>query len=104
MKVYVCQTTGEACTFCTSGVCHSRATYETSMEPKHNPWHRPESKAVNACQYTAPILKRAAVEASLRHDETIICTNATVIVDGEGNVSGWFDNAAPVMVIGKEEE
>lgn len=31
-------------------------------------------------------------ERTLRHDEHIACRNATVIVDGDGNFSGWVDN------------
>ena len=38
----------------------------------------------------------AAIEASLRHDERIACTNAIVVTDAEGNVTAWFDNNTPV--------
>lgn len=53
-------------------------------------------------KYTQSILKamnRTMIEQSLRYDEKIACKNATVVVDGEGNVSAWFDNDHPVVVI-----
>lgn len=54
-------------------------------------------------QYADKRMNRAAIEASLRHDETIVCENATVIADKNGNVTGWFNNDIPVCVIAKEE-
>lgn len=53
-------------------------------------------------QYDDKRLKRIAIESSLRHDEEIVCENATVIVDKNGNVTGWFDNNVPVCVITKD--
>ena len=54
-------------------------------------------------QYPNRHLNRMAIESSLRMDEEIACDNATVIVDKNGNVTGWFDNDVPVCVITKEE-
>lgn len=54
-------------------------------------------------QYPNRHLNRMAIESSLRMDEEIVCENATVIVDKNGNVTGWFDNDVPVCVITKEE-
>ena len=51
-------------------------------------------------QYMDPVKNRAAVNKTLRHDEHIECTNATVICDKEGNVSGWFDNDNAVCFLG----
>jgi len=53
-------------------------------------------------QHLLQPLKLATLEASLRHDEEIACTNATVIVDQEGNVTGWIDNDKPFCVIDTE--
>ena len=39
------------------------------------------------------------IKQTLRRDELIACTNATVIVDGSGNVTGWFNNDVPVAVL-----
>lgn len=54
-------------------------------------------------QYSDKKLNRAAIESSLRYDEKIVCENATVIADKNGNVTGWFNNDVPVCVITKEE-
>lgn len=54
-------------------------------------------------QYSDKRLNRVAIEASLRYDEEIVCENATVIADKNGNVTGWFNNDVPVCVITKEE-
>lgn len=54
-------------------------------------------------QYSDKRLNRAAIESSLRYDEEIVCENATVIADKNGNITGWFDNDIPVCVITKEE-
>lgn len=50
-------------------------------------------------QYEDKRLNRIAIESSLRFDEEIVCENATVIADRNGNVTGWFDNNVPVCVI-----
>lgn len=55
-------------------------------------------------QYSDKKLNRAVIEASLRYDEEIVCKNATVIADKNGNITGWFNNDVPVCVITKEEE
>lgn len=52
-------------------------------------------------QYFDKELNRAAIESSLKHDEEIVCENATVIVDKKGNIS-WIDNDVPLCVITKE--
>lgn len=54
-------------------------------------------------QYSDKKLNRAVIEASLRYDEEIVCENATVIADKNGNITGWFNNDIPVCVITKEE-
>lgn len=54
-------------------------------------------------QYSDKKLNRAAIKDSLRYDEKIVCENATVITDKNGNVTGWFNNDIPVCVITKEE-
>lgn len=43
-------------------------------------------------------LNQKAIEMSLKHDEEIVCRDATVIVDSKGNIS-WFDNSVPLRVI-----
>lgn len=53
-------------------------------------------------QYTDKRLNRAAIEASLKHDEEIVCENATVIVDKNGNLS-WINNDVPLCVIVEED-
>ena len=53
-------------------------------------------------QYDDKRLNRAAIEASLRYDEEIVCENATVIADKNGNITGWFNNDVPVCVITKD--
>ena len=54
-------------------------------------------------QYSDKRLNRVAIEASLRHDEEIVCENATVIVDKNGNVTGWIDNDVPLCVITEDK-
>lgn len=49
-------------------------------------------------QYSDKSLNRAAIESSLKHDEKIVCENATVVVDSNGNIS-WFNNDVPLCVI-----
>ena len=55
-------------------------------------------------QYQDKRLNRAAIESSLRHDEEIICENATVIADKNGNITGWFNNDIPVCFIAEDKE
>ena len=43
------------------------------------------------------------IEQSLRYDEHIASTNATVIVDNKGNITGWIDNNIPLPVIATGE-
>ena len=38
------------------------------------------------------------IESSLKHDEEIVCRNATVIADKNGNIS-WVDNDVPLCAI-----
>ena len=45
-----------------------------------------------------PMVKRVAVEAALKADERIVCTNATVVMDGRGELS-YFDNDAAIVII-----
>lgn len=54
-------------------------------------------------QYSDKRLNRAAIEASLRYDEEIVCENATVIADKNGNITGWINNDVPLCVITKDE-
>lgn len=54
-------------------------------------------------QYSDKRLNRAAIESSLRYDEEIVCENATVIADKNGNITGWFDNDILVCVIANDE-
>lgn len=54
-------------------------------------------------QYQDNYLNRAVIESSLKPDEEIVCDNATVIADKNGNIS-WIDNSVPICVIPKEEE
>lgn len=55
-------------------------------------------------QFPNKELNRMAILSSLRKDEIIVCENATVIVDGNGNFSCWFNNDVPLCVIEKEED
>lgn len=55
-------------------------------------------------QFQNKKLNRAAIEASLRHDESIVCENATVIADKNGNVTGWINNDIPLCVILRDDE
>lgn len=55
-------------------------------------------------QYIDKTLKRVAIESSLKHDEIIACENATVIVDKDGNVTGWFNNDSPVSMIVEDDK
>jgi hypothetical protein len=54
-------------------------------------------------QYTDKVLNRAAIESSLKHDEEIVCENATVIADKNGNITGWINNDIPLCIFTKEE-
>ena len=58
---------------------------------------------MNIVQYQDNKLNRAAIEASLRYDEEIVCENATVIADKNGNITGWINNDVPLCVITKDE-
>ena len=58
---------------------------------------------MNIVQYQDKNLNRAAIEASLRYDEEIVCENATVIADKNGNITGWINNDVPLCVITKDE-
>lgn len=49
-------------------------------------------------QYSDNRLNRAVIESSLRYDEEIVCENATVIADKNGNIS-WINNDVPLCVI-----
>lgn len=53
-------------------------------------------------QYSDKRLNRMAIENSLKHNEKIVCENATVIADENGNITGWFNNDIPVCVVTKE--
>lgn len=54
-------------------------------------------------QYSDKRLNRAIIEASLRRDERVVCENATVIADKNGNITGWLDNNVPVCLIAKDK-
>lgn len=54
-------------------------------------------------QYFDKNLNKAAIESALKPDEEIVCENATVIADKNGNIS-WIDNKVPICVITKEKE
>lgn len=49
-------------------------------------------------QFPIGEMNQKAIEMSLKHDEEIVCRNATVVIDSKGNVS-WFDNGVPLCVI-----
>ena len=49
-------------------------------------------------QFPIDEMNQKAIEMSLKHDEEIVCRNATVVVDGKGNIS-WFNNDVPLRVI-----
>ena len=49
-------------------------------------------------QFPISEMNQKAIEISLKHDEKIVCRNATVVVDSKGNIS-WFDNTTPLCVI-----
>lgn len=55
-------------------------------------------------KYTAlpPALKPAVIPSAMKPDERIVCTNATVIMDGKGNIS-YFNNETAICVIGEEK-
>lgn len=44
-------------------------------------------------------LERIAFEKTLKYDEHIACTNATVIVNDKGEITGWVDNDQPIQFI-----
>ena len=54
-------------------------------------------------QFADKDLNRMAILSSLRRDETIACENATVVVDGNGNFSCWFNNDVPLHIIEIED-
>lgn len=43
-------------------------------------------------QFPSPEGNLAIIKATLKHNEHIACTNATVLVDDDGNITGWVDN------------
>lgn len=49
-------------------------------------------------QFPNDELNQKAIEMSLKHDEEIVCRNATVVVDSKGNIS-WFDNDIPLCIM-----
>ena len=53
-------------------------------------------------QYRLKAANLAAIEASLRHDERIASTDATVVVDGDGKVTAWFENSVPPVFTAEE--
>ena len=53
---------------------------------------------MNIIQFSSNELNEMAIEQSLKHDEEIVCRNATVIVDSKGNIS-WIDNQIPLPII-----
>jgi hypothetical protein len=44
---------------------------------------------------------RFAIEQAMKHDEEIVCTNATVVMDSNGNLS-YFNNDNLVCMISEE--
>lgn len=44
---------------------------------------------------------QAIAEQAMKHDESIACRNATVLIDSRGNIS-WLNNACPPVVLGGE--
>ena len=50
-----------------------------------------------------PPLNALAIEGILKHDEQIVCRNATVIVDNRGQIS-WIDNDKPLCIAAKEDK
>ena len=52
-------------------------------------------------QHPGP-LNLLAIKAAMKPDERIVCTNATVVMDSNENIS-YFRNDTPVCVIGKDE-
>ena len=42
--------------------------------------------------------KMKIIEQSLKHDEEIVCNNATVIADKYGNVTAWVNNDEPLCL------
>ena len=48
--------------------------------------------------FLAPILQQKAIELSLAHDEEVVCRNATVIVNKNGDIS-WVDNNTPLTFV-----
>lgn len=54
-------------------------------------------------QFPISEMNQKAIEMSLKHDEEIICRNATVVVDGKGNIS-WFNNGVPLCVMAEDND
>lgn len=54
-------------------------------------------------QYMDKRMNRKVIESSLAHDEEIVCENATVIADKNGNITGWINNDIPLCVITEDE-
>lgn len=49
-------------------------------------------------QYQDKHFNNELIESSLSKDEEIVCRNATVIADKNGNIS-WIDNDVPLCAI-----
>lgn len=47
-------------------------------------------------------LNAAAMKIAMKPDERIVCRNATVIMDGKGNIS-YFNNETAICLIGEEK-
>lgn len=54
-------------------------------------------------QFPIDEMNQKAIEMSLKHDEEIVCQNATVVVDSKGNIS-WLDNNVPLCVITEDND
>lgn len=52
--------------------------------------------------HIAPPLNQLAIEQILKHDEEIVCRNATVLVDSRGEIT-WIDNNKPLCIAVNEE-
>ena len=50
-----------------------------------------------------PPLNALAIEGILKHDEQIVCRNATVLVDSKGEIT-WIDNDKPLCIAAKEDK
>ena len=57
---------------------------------------------IAAFEESSKELERIAFEKTLKYDEHIACTNATVIVNDKGEITGWVDNNEPIQFICKD--